>query len=338
MKHLLKDVIRIDTAIGNLNSSITDINLSITSPTGAVASQLSQLRASMNNTELAAITQEIEEVRVNADGSASALAGIRTSIGVSPGTPEEQQSEAELILSTIKNQSGEAYSRAYIGVTSYSEGEAISTGLVVDGATRSLNLQGDAISFSTTAGTKKIYYDAVDDTWVVLAKVVLSDGKEINTVADIAAEDGISYQVVATPNVLKRQPNGNYDFAAIVITNRKITVGGPIDYPCKFRITALYAAGESVVYLSTMAEHTKILTVPVGVLSLKIESLDTVTMGCARSSDYCGIGRCCKFLMLKLLLQIGTIFRPGQGKMTTLKARVYRNGEDITDISTGFQI
>ncbi len=27
-----------------------------------------------------------------------------------------------------------------------------------------------------------------------------------------------------------------------------------------------------------MAEHTKILTVPVGVLSLKIESLDTVTM------------------------------------------------------------
>lgn len=200
------------TSIGQLNSSISQVSQAVTNESQARAAAISSLNSNISGT-LNAQSQLIQEVKTTANGAADALAGLRTAVaGIN------SQAQAELVLSSTVDKANQAAARAFLGVTTSSEGgKSKITGIVVDGATRGLEFSADTVIFTDTTGAKKVYWDSVSGTFVFVGKLVLTDGTAINNVADIQGKAGAGfYTVTLREGVFPTSNEATADFAATI--------------------------------------------------------------------------------------------------------------------------
>lgn len=132
------------TAGGN-SSSITAIQNTVNDPTNGLSATFT-LAGGANTT---------------ADGAASAIAGLNTAIA---GT--DNQSQAELLLSSaFVPQLGTSFSRAFLGVTNTVGGVSTVNGILVDGATNSLDFRADTLRLTDTSGNVRLSYNTSQNIW-----------------------------------------------------------------------------------------------------------------------------------------------------------------------------
>lgn len=105
--------------------------------------------------EITAQAGLILDVVEDVDENKSALAGLRTAVAGS-----DSQSQAELILESTVDKADEAFSRAFLGVTTTVGGVSRINGIVVDGSTNSLEFRADTIRWTDTGGNVQLYWDA----------------------------------------------------------------------------------------------------------------------------------------------------------------------------------
>ncbi len=127
------------------------------------SSSASALTNTINNptTGLVATSVLAQQAKTTADGNTQAISGIRTSVaGV------DDQTQAQLVLSSTVSKAGAAFSRAFLGVTTTSGGVSRINGIVVDGATNTLEFRADTLRLTNTAGGNELYFDAGRGKWL----------------------------------------------------------------------------------------------------------------------------------------------------------------------------
>lgn len=194
------------TAVGQFNAQVFEINQAISSETGAVATKISDLRASLmqpGTGEIWAVSESVREAKTAADGAQSAVSGLRTAIGAEGENESEVQSSAELILSTIKNQAQEAVSRAALTVSNVVDGKAVVSGLTIGGIDNGIEMRGNVFGLSNAAGEPVLYWTNAGGLLNIRCRLVLSDNTTVDNIDDIRARDGkfteFRYRSTATP-------------------------------------------------------------------------------------------------------------------------------------------
>lgn len=175
-------------AVTNLSATLTQQGSSISATNQRVdqvevnlngtAQSLSVVQGAVNNptTGLSASYSLAQSAKTDAAGNASALAGLRVAVAGS-----NSQAQAELILSTTVSKAGEAHARAYFGVTTVSGGVARVNGIVVDGATNTLEFRADTMRLTNTAGVVQMYYDTGTARWVYNGDLIAANFKTANS-------------------------------------------------------------------------------------------------------------------------------------------------------------
>jgi hypothetical protein len=133
------------TADGNA-TSITTINNSINNGTTGLSATFT-LATSANNRSLS---------------NSTAIANLTTRVNNAEG----DISQAELTLQSTVNELGVVSSRAFLGVTTVTAGRAVINGIVVDGATNTLEFRADTLRLSNTSGAVQLYWDTGRGKWV----------------------------------------------------------------------------------------------------------------------------------------------------------------------------
>lgn len=105
--------------------------------------------------------------KTTADANTSALAGLRVAVAGS-----NSQSQAELILSATVDKADESFARAFLGVTTVVGGIARINGIVIDGATNTLEFRTDTLRLTDTGGTLQLYWSASRSKWVFSGDIV----------------------------------------------------------------------------------------------------------------------------------------------------------------------
>lgn len=134
------------TADGN-TSSITTINNTINNPTTGLNATFT-LATSANNTANSADAKS--------NNNATAIASLQTTV-----TNQGQDlASAQLTLQSTVNALGVVSARAFLGVTTVTAGRAVINGIVVDGATNTLEFRADTLRLTDTSGNVQLYWDA----------------------------------------------------------------------------------------------------------------------------------------------------------------------------------
>lgn len=168
------------TANGN-NSAISSLTGTVNNPSNGLAATFiiaSSARTTANNASSSAtsITNTVNNpvnglgatftiasgARTTADDNLQSIGGLRSSI-----TGTNSQSQAELILSsTFSPELGQAFSRAFLGVSSTTNGVSQITGILADGATNALDFRADVFRLTDTSGNVRLRYSTTDNRWV----------------------------------------------------------------------------------------------------------------------------------------------------------------------------
>lgn len=168
------------TANGN-SSAISALSGTVNNPTSGLSATFTiasnaQTTASNAATSATSITNTVNNpanglsatftiasgARTTANGNLQSIGGLRSSIA---GT--NSQSQAELILeSTFAPDLGQAFSRAFLGVSSTNNGVSSITGVLADGATNALDFRADVFRLTDTSGNVRLSYSTSQNRWV----------------------------------------------------------------------------------------------------------------------------------------------------------------------------
>ncbi len=162
------------------------------------SSALSSLQGQVNNPSngLSATFTLAQQAKVTADGNASSITQINNDIfslgnGLSATftlasnnqaaiaslnsrvtNAEGDISQAQLTLQSTVNELGQVSSRAFLGVTTVVDGRAVVNGVVVDGATNTLEFRGNVLRLTDTEGNVQLYWDAGRSKWIFMGDIV----------------------------------------------------------------------------------------------------------------------------------------------------------------------
>lgn len=138
-----------------------------------------------------------------------------------------------------------------------------------------------------------------------------------------------SYWLIRSHTVIQRDADGNYDSPELTLMAQSQESGGEIvPFQAYFKVYTLSQGSESVLYTSVVAESEKVITIPSGVDSLKIQLFDS--SGQLLDQETTVVLDESVVFDLKVESTNGIIFRPGLGQQTVLKARVFKNGVEVT--------
>ncbi|MDX1538820.1 phage tail protein [Arsukibacterium sp.] len=143
------------------------------------ASSVNSLTATVNNatTGLSATNQLAQQAKSTADGAVSSLTTLQSTVS---GINDELGS-AQLSLQATINELGDVSARAFFGVTNVSGGVARVNGVVVDGATNTLEFRADTMRLTNTAGVVQMYYDTGTGRWVYNGDLIAANFKTANS-------------------------------------------------------------------------------------------------------------------------------------------------------------
>jgi hypothetical protein len=134
------------------------------------ASSLNLLSNSVNNptTGLTATNQLAQSAKSTADGAVSATQSLSSQVTNLDG----ELALASLTLQATVDELGNISGRAYLGVTTTSGGVSTVTGLVIDGATNTLEFRANTFRLSNSDGAVQLYWDAGRQKWVFVGDLV----------------------------------------------------------------------------------------------------------------------------------------------------------------------
>lgn len=179
------------------------------------------------------------------------------------------------------------------------------------------------------------YADMLTDT--VTIKVVWGDQEDQITVAKVReGEDAVIYRLQCSNKTVSRSNTGEYTPSRLLFSAQSQTGNAaPVAYSGRFSISVSYDGitfeGD---YQSPFNEFSAQYTVPAGVKAIRTELyapggfdqlLDAETVQVLED------GKDAVSYDVKIESTHGDQFRVGQSKTTLLKARVFRNGVDVTD-------
>ncbi len=149
-----------------------------TTADGATSS-VNSLTATVNNatTGLSATNTLAQQAKSTADGAVSSLTTLQSTVS---GIDDELGS-AQLSLQATINELGEVSARAFFGVTSVAGGVARVNGIVIDGATNTLEFRADTMRLTNTAGVVQMYYDTGTARWVYNGDLIAANFKTANS-------------------------------------------------------------------------------------------------------------------------------------------------------------
>ncbi|RRJ22595.1 hypothetical protein EIK76_00470 [Rheinheimera mesophila] len=172
-----------DGATSSINSLTATVNnptsgLSATNPLAQQAkttadgatSAINSLTATVNNstTGLSATNQLAQQAKTTADGAVSATTQLSAQVNNLDG----ELALASLSLQATIDELGNISGRAYLGVTTTVGGVSTVTGLVVDGATNTLEFRANTFRLSNSAGAVQLYWDSGRQKWVFVGDLV----------------------------------------------------------------------------------------------------------------------------------------------------------------------
>lgn len=163
----LQAVIQTESALRE--AQVINLTEAIVNESTSRATQVAQLDASITTESgrISATVSRVDQAEVSINGNAQAISGLRTAVAGS-----DSQSQAELILSSTVDKAGQAFSRAFLGVTTVVGGRAVINGIVIDGETNTLEFRADTLRLSDTSGNVKLYWETGLNTWVFSGDII----------------------------------------------------------------------------------------------------------------------------------------------------------------------
>lgn len=165
---------QVETNLAGTASALSVVQGQVNNPsTGLSASfslaQTAKLTADGNSASITLIQNQVNNptnglsatftlagsAKTTADNAAAAVAGLQTQVNSIDG----DLSQAELTLQSTVSALGVVSSRAFLGVTTVTSGRAVINGIVVDGATNTLEFRADTLRLTDTAGNLQLYWD-----------------------------------------------------------------------------------------------------------------------------------------------------------------------------------
>jgi hypothetical protein len=161
---------------GAVNNPITGLSATFTlaqqakTSADSSASSLNLLSNAVTNptTGLTATNQLAQSAKTTADGAMSATQSLSSQVTNLDG----ELALASLTLQATVDELGNISGRAYLGVTTTSGGVSTVTGLVIDGATNTLEFRANTFRLSNSAGAVQLYWDAGRQKWVFVGDLV----------------------------------------------------------------------------------------------------------------------------------------------------------------------
>ena len=150
-------------------AQVNNLSDALVTESNTRATQISIVDARVDTAEgqISATVSRVDQAEADIDGNASAISGLRTAVaGV------DNQSQAELILSSTVDKAGEAFSRAFLGVTTTVGGVSRINGIVVDGATNTLEFRADTLRLTDTSGNTRLAFNSGLNTWVYTGDLI----------------------------------------------------------------------------------------------------------------------------------------------------------------------
>lgn len=152
-----------------LSATYTIANAAKTTADGAASSATTIANTVYDpDTGLGATAIIANGAKTTADGNTIAISGLQTQVTGIDG----ELSSAQLILESTVDELGDVSSRAFLGVSSVTGGVATTTGLVVDGATNTLEFRADTLRVSDTSGVVQLYWDSTRNKWIYKGDLV----------------------------------------------------------------------------------------------------------------------------------------------------------------------
>ena len=128
------------------------------------AQSLTTLTNAVNdpNTGLSATTNLAQQAKTTAEGNAQAFTGLQSQVtGI-----DDDLADVVLGLQATVDELGNVSGRAYLGVTTVTAGKAVINGLVIEGASNTIEFRTDKIRFADTAGVAQLYWDLTRGKYV----------------------------------------------------------------------------------------------------------------------------------------------------------------------------
>lgn len=121
-------------------------------------------------TGLAATATIANGAKATADGNVIAISGLQTQVTSIDG----DLTAAQLVLESTVDELGIVSSRAFLGVSSVTDGVAAITGIVVDSEENTLEFRADTLRLSDTSGVVQMYWDSERNKWIYKGDIVAS--------------------------------------------------------------------------------------------------------------------------------------------------------------------
>lgn len=159
------------------------------------------------------------------------------------------------------------------------------------------------------------------------------EGILVQSAKDDSIEGATSYMLTRSAAVIKRLDNGGYSPDTLTCSAISQTGSGPVTpYLGRFKLLKTFNGHDWEVYYTSATDEANVtLTIPVSTNIIKIELYQAGGFSTLLDQENCQIIEDGVSYDLKIESSNGTIFRPGQSLTTLLKARVFKNGLEVTD-------
>jgi hypothetical protein len=119
-------------------------------------------------TGLDAVASIASSAKQTADGQVSAIAGLTTDVR----NAKNDIAIANLAIESVEDELGNVSARAFLGVTTTVAGITRINGIVVNGATNTLEFRADTLRLSDTAGNVQMYWSASYASWIYNGRLI----------------------------------------------------------------------------------------------------------------------------------------------------------------------
>lgn len=159
------------------------------------------------------------------------------------------------------------------------------------------------------------------------------DGVLVQTTQDEALEGATSYTLTRSASLIKRQPDGSFSPPEVTLSAiTQVGTGQITPYAGRFRVIKTSNGVDWVNHYDSVDNETDVtFAVPQDATILRVMLYQANGFLVKLDEENCQIIEDGVSYDLKIESTNGTIFRPGQSFTTMLKARVFKNGIEVTD-------
>lgn len=183
----VQQILSVQSDLNGTNEALSQISGQVNNPTTGLSATFDLVQIAKTTADNAASSATLVTNAVNdpvtglsatatianaakstADGNVTAINGLTTRVTNAEG----DIADANLVLESVTDELGNVSARAYLGVTTTVGGVSRINGIVIDGATNTLEFRADTLRLSDTAGVTQLYWDTGRSKWIYKGDLV----------------------------------------------------------------------------------------------------------------------------------------------------------------------